>query len=629
MMKRILPLLLALLLLTGCAPKTPAEEQTSPEERPVQVLPEEPEPEPLDYSSIALADAPGFYDLTALPQLEECGVADAALLDETHAVLLTGEERESVQILDLETGGLEELCRLEWEAPADGDGREEWYSRQILSADPLIVSELSWEDTYYRIGLDGTVTELPDREDCDWLFYDRSAFLEERFYSYQSSSGILYRMDYARTEPVQVGHIPADYLYIEEKGLSQTGEQMVFLAETMGERDRVTLTMELETGAVTAYAGWDCAKALLPGTRLSLTYPEDGGGSCAITAWKEEEQVSVEFDFRWLVGDQESFDPDSCWLENPQSGTSWGTSLVMAWDGQKNRLLLWDYSGAETEPAPVERSEYVWPVYDLGELSQRAEELEAAYGVRVYLGQEAASLPFPDYTLESSEDLRAMSDGLDVLEQALAYYPEGYLSQLGGDTVRDLCFCLSGRMTPVDPSASIDDPGGLACQVDGLELMAFNVEYIQVRDVIHELTHVLDHWLWTEETLDEGSWSALNPEGFDYYYAYIDENGQSYETTGSTQYTTWDEAWYSGDVDSVYFIDPYSTTYPTEDRARLMEYVLAGSWNGPDSSFASVHLQAKLSYYFECIRNTFDTIGWPEQTSWEQALASMAPEPAE
>ena len=272
---------------------------------------------------------------------------------------------------------------------------------------------------------------------------------------------------------------------------------------------------------------------------------------------------------------------------------------------------------------------YEPPVYDLGEISQRAEEMEETYGVRIYLGQEVTSAPFPDYTLEANEDLAYISDALDVLETALAYYPEGYLEQLGGDSVRELCFYLSGRMTPLDASVSIDDPGGLACQVDGLELLAFNVDYIRPQDVVHELTHVLDHWLWEAGTLDEMTWSSMNPEDFDYYYAYMNENGESYEWAGDTKYTTWDSAYYGGDVDSVYFIDPYSTTYPTEDRARLMENVLASPGGSPESSFESVHLQEKLTYYFQCIRNTFDTTGWPEQTSWEAALASMAPEAAE
>ena len=132
--------------------------------------------------------------------------------------------------------------------------------------------------------------------------------------------------------------------------------------------------------------------------------------------------------------------------------------------------------------------------------------------------------------------------------------------------------------------------------MDGLELLAFNVDYIRPQDVVHELPHVLEHWLGETGTLDEETWSSMNPEDFEYYYAYINENGESYEWAGDPKYTSWGNAYYSGDVDSVYFIDPYSTTFPTEDRARLREYVLANPGGSPESSFESVHLPGSYTH---------------------------------
>ncbi len=124
--------------------------------------------------------------------------------------------------------------------------------------------------------------------------------------------------------------------------------------------------------------------------------------------------------------------------------------------------------------------------------------------------------------------------------------------------------------------------------------------------------------------LDEEVWSAMNPEDFDYYDAYVDENGTSYEFSGSTTYTTWDDPAYEGQVDTIYFVDPYSTTYPTEDRARLMEYLLMDPESYVPSLYESVHVQEKLAYYFQCIRQIFDTTGWPEETLWESRLAEAA-----
>lgn len=630
MKSRWLALLLALLLILSACGKQP--EGSTGEELPQENLPVEPvqpepeetepvepeEPELFDDTSIAVPGNEDFYDLTALPALEGVEIADAALLGEDQVVLLTGPGGAQIQLLDLNTGRLRPLCQLE-------QGEDGAISYSLLHADPLIVAANGMSVLFFRVDLDGSVTQLPYGEENDWLSYYMVAFTDSCFYQYEEQTGTVYRYNRDGTGKTEVGQVPADYLYIQLKGVSSSGDQLIFQAQAA--RDSVTMVMECADGTLSAvYAGWDCGKALLAGTQFQMDYPQEVGAPYTLTAWKDGQQVTAEVRLDGLCQTQGVEDLENCWMEEPPSGTPWGKSLVKVWNGLECYLLLWDYGQEETQAAPVELVEYTWPVCDLGELTDRAEAMEETYGVEIYLGQEAEMAPFPDYSLEGTDDLGATSDALDVLEQALSYYPEGYLEQLGGDTVREFCFYLCGRMTPLDASVSIDDPGGLTCQVDGLELIAFNVDYIRVQDVVHELTHVLDHWLWAEETLDEETWNSFNPEGFHYYEAYIDETGESYEFSGSTAYTTWDEAWYSGDADSVYFIDRYSKTFPTEDRARLMEYVLAGSDGVPDSYFASVHLQAKLTYYFQCIRDTFDTTGWPEQTSWEQALASVAPE---
>ena len=67
-----------------------------------------------------------------------------------------------------------------------------------------------------------------------------------------------------------------------------------------------------------------------------------------------------------------------------------------------------------------------------------------------------------------------------------------------------------------------------------------------------------------------------------------------------------------------YFVDSYSTINPTEDRARVMEYAMSsyGAWTFEDAK----GLTEKLDYYCRCIRQAFDTTGWPEIVRWEQYL---------
>ena len=71
-----------------------------------------------------------------------------------------------------------------------------------------------------------------------------------------------------------------------------------------------------------------------------------------------------------------------------------------------------------------------------------------------------------------------------------------------------------------------------------------------------------------------------------------------------------------------YFLNSYSLTYPTEDRAELMKDAMSQDpvWAGAKSIRTSPQLQEKFQYYCLCIRNAFDTEDWPETTAWEEVL---------
>ena len=120
----------------------------------------------------------------------------------------------------------------------------------------------------------------------------------------------------------------------------------------------------------------------------------------------------------------------------------------------------------------------------------------------------------------------------------------------------------------------------------------------------HEFSHIIDAYLaWDaskrEDALfSEETWNSLNPDWF-----------AGYSLDYSNQQTL---------QDHTSFIDSYSTINPTEDRARVLEYSMEEYCDGfyEDGTV----LQAKLSYYCRCIRDAFDTTGWPDTVIWEQYL---------
>ena len=70
-------------------------------------------------------------------------------------------------------------------------------------------------------------------------------------------------------------------------------------------------------------------------------------------------------------------------------------------------------------------------------------------------------------------------------------------------------------------------------------------------------------------------------------------------------------------TDSGYFLSDYSMTYPTEDRAEILSYAMYGY---VEEYKRNPKVFDKLDYYSRCIRDCFDTTGWPDVTSWEEIL---------
>lgn len=242
-------------------------------------------------------------------------------------------------------------------------------------------------------------------------------------------------------------------------------------------------------------------------------------------------------------------------------------------------------------------------------------ELENHYGVTIYIGAEADRY-FPDYRLEVVEDEELIQKNLEELEAALGQYPEGFFKQLLNDQVHTIGFYLGGRLSATN-DYSLSEAGAFACVYGQEQILAFDLrQYSTTRNLYHEMAHAIDRKIEAAAlngqcTFSEDDWKAMNPPGFSYDYSYVE---QSYDPA----YTALSV--YDRDYRQVYFIDSYAKTFPTEDRARLMEYLLSGEQ--ADACFESPHLQEKLTYYFAAIREAFADSDWG-QTAWEKRIAEL------
>ena len=275
--------------------------------------------------------------------------------------------------------------------------------------------------------------------------------------------------------------------------------------------------------------------------------------------------------------------------------------MVHSYD-ETARLLFWDLSkGTEGENLPLEPL----PEPDAVQagLEAKADTLEEKYGLTILVGDQCDT-QFDEFSATQIADWDQVSMALDTLDEALSVYPENFIRQLRWDSIHGIQIQLISDLQADGSGRSGGGYNAFTQPQWGHYLMVMDIESSSQETYYHEMSHIIDSYLdWdaqqrADALYSENGWNQLNPSWFDgYTYDYSQE--QPLRSDG-------------------WFIDGYSTIRPTEDRARVLEYAMVswGDWMFEDAP----GLQKKLDYYCRCIRDAFDTTGWPQTTLWEQYL---------
>ena len=250
----------------------------------------------------------------------------------------------------------------------------------------------------------------------------------------------------------------------------------------------------------------------------------------------------------------------------------------------------------------------------LQEARQQADVLEQRYGVRILLSsqcREAAALSSYPITLSDIMDADAELNGiravLTAMDRSFALYPEGFLAQFhNGAGEGGLCFLLVAHID--------SDYGVVGCTYDSADwqYIALDVQanYMREGTVCHEIWHAIEGVLLTRnwDAINQEEWAACNPAGFSY--------NEDAETPDSNP-----ERWtffYEFSAQDVYFVDAYSRTNAKEDRARIMEYIMATE-DVAGALVQSPAIAPNLQIMCRAIRENFDTSSWGE-LRWERVL---------
>ena len=242
-------------------------------------------------------------------------------------------------------------------------------------------------------------------------------------------------------------------------------------------------------------------------------------------------------------------------------------------------------------------------------LKDRAQVLGEKYGINIYLADECKR-EFPGYHAEPVYQTRLIKESLTVLEKALSSYPDDFFRQLNIPETGKLGIYIAGNFSTVG-NDNPDHANGVYFHEEGSQYLVLNASNFRSLEstIYHEISHAIDLYAKFTAPLkslydyEDDIFNQLNPAGFSYDYSYRrNEDKKDPAFTAAFQ------------SDNVYFIDYYSKSFPSEDRARIMENAMHRQ--GIDY-FQYPALRKKLEYMSRFLREIFDTSKWESETVWE------------
>ena len=247
---------------------------------------------------------------------------------------------------------------------------------------------------------------------------------------------------------------------------------------------------------------------------------------------------------------------------------------------------------------------------ELAYVRQLADDLEEEFGITVLLSgqcqEPAAECSFPITTTDQAEWMDEswyIADALHILRRTLELYPEGFFEQFRRDGNNGILVLL------VEDIQSDNNAIGVSYYMNNWYPIAVDItSYDLMSTYCHELWHATENFINNRDysVFNDGSWEEMNPDGFG--YSYDTGLGYIYETDW-----TYFDGWYGTQS---YFVDSYARTNAKEDRARLMEYLMAYD-EETRTMMEAPALYEKTGYLCQAIRESFDTEGW-ENVWWER-----------
>lgn len=257
---------------------------------------------------------------------------------------------------------------------------------------------------------------------------------------------------------------------------------------------------------------------------------------------------------------------------------------------EKKYLYIWKYQNklknemSNTDKTKIDNYELV-------------KKIKEEFNINVYIYEEAIRY-YTDFSALANLNDNRIYEGLNsVYNVAKKFNKEFFLSFINDNNGLEIY--LTSKLIPRDKNIQIEEPTAYSLMIDNDYIIVVDIENNDIeKNICHEIMHSIEknmNKLYEENILKEipfKNWNIFNKSDFKYY--------NSYKIT------------YDG-IDTInegldaYFIDDYSKTYSSEDRARIFEeicYRTIDISNYPNILKKTKYLKEVLIYTYPSIKES-------------------------
>lgn len=190
-----------------------------------------------------------------------------------------------------------------------------------------------------------------------------------------------------------------------------------------------------------------------------------------------------------------------------------------------------------------------------------ATKMNDKFDVNIFIYEKGVRYFQDFYALPSYND-DLTYDRLNKTYDILNYFNKEFFDEFNKNN-NGIKIYLTGKVAPSDLKTQIENPSAYSLVMNNTYIIAIDINTNDYsRTLCHELMHVIEnnmYYLYDNKKLENKqfiNWDQYNPKNFKYNNSYVEETNDKYTISSGKD---------------IYFIDSYSHTFQSEDRARVFE----------------------------------------------------------